>query len=192
MATPIPASIKLSVLLLILSEHTTAFMIPTYIAYMMQGFIENSTNSDNLESQISYYAGNIEGLNRLMSFFGCLFWGTVSDKIGRKYSLIMVLSGLTISSIGFGLATSYTIALIWRMISGLCAGTIPIMKAMLRDLSDDSNIAILYSYFGTGYGLASIAGPLIGGFLSHPYYNFSIFDSRFFHDFPYFLPQLLQ
>ena len=192
MVTAIPISIRLTILLVILSEHTINFMIPTYIAYMMQGFIEDSTSSADLEASISYHTGLIEGLNRFMSFFGCFFWGIVSDKLGRKHSLQIVLIGVFISSIGFGLSTSFYMALSWRMFAGLFSGTVPILKAMLRDLTDDSNFAVLYSYFGTGYGLASIIGPLVGGLASHPSEKLEIFNTGFFQDFPYFLPQILQ
>ena len=190
MATYLPFSIKLVVLLLIVSEHSIAYMIPTYIAYMMESFIGH--NTANLESEISYHVGTMEGMNRLMNFFGCLLWGYTSDKLGRQHSLILVLIGISVSSIGFGLSWSFEVALMWRMISGLCAGTVPITKAMLRDVSDDSNIAVLYSYFGTGHGIAAVLGPLLGGVLAHPGRIFPLFDNWFFNKFPYFLPQLAQ
>ena len=192
MATALLISTRLTILFIILSEHMINFMIPTCIAYMMEDFIRSSTLPEDLDEQVSYRSGCIEGLNRLMSFIGCLFWGSVSDRLGLKYSLLIVLSGLAISSLGFGLSTSFEIAVAWRMIAGLCAGTVPITKALLRDLSDDSNIAVLYSYFGTGYGLASIVGPLVGGTFSHPYRSFSVFDTGFFHEFPYFMTQVIQ
>ena len=192
MVTKLPIGTRLAVLLIILSEHSLSFLIPTYIAYMMEGFLISSTSKEDLKSQISYHAGTMEGLNRLMMFFSGFFWGAASDKIGRKRCLVIVLFGLFISSIGFGLASSFTIALIWRMITGLLAGTIPITKAMIRDLSDDSNIAILFSYFTSGSGLAAVIGPLIGGYFSHPADKFSLLNSTFFQDFPYFLPQFIQ
>jgi MFS family permease len=191
MVTSSPISIRLCVLINLLSEHILSFMVPTYLPYMMENFIDPHT--ENISSEISYHSGMIEGLNRLMSFFACLFWGSVSDNIGRKYSILIVFVGNFISTLGFGLSNSFAIAVMWRMISGLFSGIVPITKAMLADLSDDSNIAILYSYFATGYGVASVVGPLIGGIFSHPYRTFpSLFGSPFFHEFPYFLPQLIQ
>lgn len=192
MQTGVKFSVKIVVLLVILTEHTLAFMMPTILAYMIHGLLSKNTGSDISDSDVSFYTGIIEGLNRFMAFIGCLIWGTISDNIGRKYSLLIVLSGVGLTSIGFGLAQSLEAAIAWRMASGMFAGTIPIIKAMLRDISDDSNIAVLYSYFGTGYGLASIVGPIIGGLFSHPYRHLAIFDISFFHDFPYFLAILTQ
>ena len=192
MVNPFSLGVRLPILLIVLSENSMNFMIPTYLAYMIEDFIKSTTPPESLDAQISYHAAYIEGLNRLMSFFACLMWGYISDRIGRKYSLLIVLSGIAISSIGFGLSTSFEVALIWRMISGLCQGSIPIMKAMIQDLSDDSNIAFLYSFVSTGFGVASIIGPLVSGLFSHPYRTFAIFDTEFFHTFPYFMPQLIQ
>ncbi|OMJ76315.1 hypothetical protein SteCoe_24341 [Stentor coeruleus] len=187
MQAKVKFSVKIVVLLVILTEHALAFMMPTILAYMIHGLLSKNTDSEISDSDISYYTGVIEGSNRFMAFIGCLIWGTISDNIGRKYSLLIVLCGICATSFGFSLAQSFEAAVAWRMFSGVFAGVIPIMKAMLRDISDDSNIAVLYSYFGTGYGLASIVGPIIGGVFSHPYRHLAIFDTPFFHDFPYFL-----
>src|SRR5574343_211262 len=196
MATPLPLSIRMAVLLLIVSEHSIAYMIPTYLAWMMEDFINYSDHTHDIskiDSKISYYSGILEGLHRFMGILSCFLWGWASDKIGRQYSLIIVLSGVIISSIGLGLTQVFWVAVVFRSIGGLCGGTVPITKAMLRDVSDDSNIAVLYSYFGTGHGIAAVVGPLLGGRLAHPYKTFpSLFDSQFFHDYPYFLPQTAQ
>lgn len=73
MVTKLPIGTRLAVLLIILSEHSLSFLIPTYIAYMMEGFLISSTSKEDLKSQISYHAGTMEGLNRLMMFFSGFF-----------------------------------------------------------------------------------------------------------------------
>ena len=192
MSNPFSFGVRLPILLIFLSENCIAFIIPTYLPYMIGDLLKYSTSPEDLDAQVSYNVAYIEGLNRLMSFIASLIWGYVSDRIGRKYSLLMVLSGMSISSLGFGLSTSFEEAVIWRMISGLCQGAIPITKAMMQDLSDDSNIAFLYSFSTAGFGIASIIGPLVSGVFSNPYNTFSFLDTEFFHTFPYFMPHLLQ
>ena len=192
MANPIPLSIRLSVIFVLLSEYTGAIIVPTYIAYMVHEFIAPFTPSEDLESHISYNVGILEGMNKFMVFLSCIIWGCISDRIGRKPCLLINLSGIAISSVGLGLSDSVILALLWRMTAGISGGTITIMKAMLRDLSDDSNIAVLYSYLSIGNGIAAVLGSLIAGILSHPYRQFGIFDTEFFHSYPYVLPQFIQ
>ena len=192
MSNPFSFGVRFPILLIFLTENCISFIIPTYLPYMIGDFLKSSTSPEDLDAQISYHVAYIEGLNRFMCIIANLTWGYVSDRIGRKYSLLMVLSGMSISSLGFGLSTSFEVAVIWRMISGLCQGAISITKAMMQDLSDDSNIAFLYSYSTAGFGIASIIGPLVSGVFSNPYNTFSFLDTEFFHTFPYFMPQLLQ
>jgi MFS family permease len=172
-----------------MSEHIISFLMPTIVVYMIErlgGY--NTSNPDEIQT-VSIWVGLLEGGNRLFALFGGISWGMISDRIGRKKSLLMILIGVSISSLGIGLSTSLYTVLLWRVVGGFLAGTIPITKALMRDLSDDSNLSILYSYFGTGYGAASILGPLFGGLFSNP----DIFPLKwFFNTFPYFLPFFLQ
>ena len=175
---------KLSVLCAVLSENISLFLVPTVIPYLLEFVLED----DSFDS-ISFYVGVQEGLFRFMGIFGAVLWSIVSDRIGRKNCLIITMSGIAISSIGHGLSNTINTLLFWRLVAGLFSGTIPIMKALISDISDDSNISQLYGYFASGYGIASIFGPLIGGIFSKPYKMFpSFFGYQFFYDYPYFIP----
>ena len=169
------------------------FMMPTVVVYMVErlGSYNSSLGSDF--QSVSYWVGLLEGSNRLFALFGGIIWGAISDKIGRRSSLIYIIIGIGLSSLGVGLSSSLYSILCWRILAGFLAGTIPIMKALMRDLSDDSNISVLYSYFGTGYGAASIIGPLIGGLLSSPRSATSLlFSNPVISAFPYFYPFFIQ
>ena len=95
-----------------------------------------------------------------------------------------------------GLSTNYTTAFIARALAGLCAGITPVTKALMKDMTDNTNYSVLFSYCGIfhsgiGTGLGSLIGPLIGGLLSNP--NESLFsDSKtvFFAVYPYSLPNI--
>lgn len=192
-AKSIPFSIKVTVLLVVMSEHTLSFMMPTIMVYMVERLGSRSMIDVSDVQVVSFWVGILEGSNRAFALFGCVAWGAISDKIGRKNSLLIILSGISLCSLGLGLSYNLWWALGFRIIAGFCAGTIPTLKALMRDVSDDSNISILYSYFGTGYGAASILGPIVGGILSNPGNSeIFIFNNSFIEAFPYFYPMIFQ
>ena len=193
MASPVPFSLRITVLLLIMSEHIMSFMIPTIMVYYLEHILHTSATTEHGLKEISVKIGVLEGLYGVFAVFGGIIWGLISDRIGRKQSLIYILTGVLSTSILLGVAQIFEVALLARVLAGLFAGIIPMTKTLIRDLSDDSNISVLYSYFGGGYGAASIFGPLIGATLSKlndslpPSMTLSIFNT-----FPYFMPLLAQ
>lgn len=98
----------------------------------------------------------------------------------------------SITSLALGLCTSYEFALIIRIISGLFAGSLPVSKSYIREITDDTNISSLYGYFALGVGMAFSIGPLIST-LSKPASTIGgIFDCEFFQRYPYFLPLFIK
>ena len=191
MVNSISYSVRLVVFLSFMTEHSLTFMLPTIIVYYLENLYRNSGEINPSLEEVSYHIGILEGLYGCFALVAGTFWGVVSDKIGRKSSLIIIFTGISLSSIGLGLASSFNSAIFWRSVLGCFAGIIPTTKALMRDVSNDSNIGVLYSFFGAGYGAGSIFGPLLGGFLSCP--NTSLPNSlrfQFLNDYPYFLPFL--
>lgn len=70
-----------------------------YIYYMVQTF---GITTD--EKQISIYAGLVTSAFAIAEFSASIFWGWMSDKIGRKPVLLTGLAGTGISMLGFGFA----------------------------------------------------------------------------------------
>lgn len=116
----------------------------------------------------------------------------LSDKIGRKVVTIGALFMNFACSITLGLCTTFEAAFYVRIISGLFAGSMPITKSMIREVTDDTNISALYGSFALGIGLANSLGPFMAG-LSKPADSLGgNFDCDFFRTYPYFLPLFLQ
>jgi MFS family permease len=80
-----------------------------------------------------------------------------------------------------------------RCVTGLINGNSGVSKAYAGEITDDSNGARMFSYFGLSWGLGMMLGPVLGGLLSHPYRHFSFFFSEdgVFGTYPYLLPMLI-
>lgn len=88
-----------------------------YIYFMIQDF---KITDD--EKMISFYAGMVTSAFTFAEFCAGVFWGRLSDRIGRKPVLLTGLAGTAISVLIFGFAPNLAVALIARALGGLLNG----------------------------------------------------------------------
>ena len=69
------------------------------------------------------------------------FWGSLSDRIGRRPVIMAGLLGNTVFFTAFGLSSSLTMALIARFFAGAFNANIAVAKAYIGDISDHTNLA---------------------------------------------------
>ncbi len=96
-----------------------------------------------------------------------VFYGKLSDIFGRR---LMLLFGVTVFLIGSalsGLSWSMESLIIFRGIQGVGAGAIfPVSLAVIGDLFTPRERGRYQGLFGAVFGVASILGPLLGGWLT--------------------------
>ncbi|KAI8638831.1 major facilitator superfamily domain-containing protein [Parasitella parasitica] len=149
------------------------------------------------EKSVGYYVGLITSCFALTQLLTGIHWGMLSDRIGRRPVILQGLVGTITSILLFGLSKSFIWALLSRSLCGLLNGNVGVLKSMVSELTIDHlphQRAQAFSLLPLMYGLGSIIGPMLGGFLSHPVTNYpNIFGhlgalTDFLTEYPYFLP----
>ena len=113
--------------------------------------------------------GLIAGVYSLMNFFFSPFWGTLSDRFGRKP--IILISILITASSYFLFSFSNTLALVFlsRFLAGIGSANISTVQACVADISKPENRTKMMGIIGAAFGLGFIFGPPVGGFVKHHY-----------------------
>ena len=94
-------------------------------------------------------------------------WGRLADLYGRRSTYLTGLAIFLAGSVLSGFASSMAALIVCRTLQGLGGGAlIPLGMTIIADLYGLEKRARMQGYFSATWGLASIVGPLIGGFLT--------------------------
>ncbi|BAE56117.1 unnamed protein product [Aspergillus oryzae RIB40] len=167
-----------------------AFMyIFPYVYHMVESF--HVTDNDR---KIALYAGMITSAFTFAEFSTGMFWGRMSDKVGRKPVLIMGLIGTAISMIVFGFAPNLPTAMIARALGGLLNGNIGVLQTTVAEIvTVKEHQPRAYSIMPFVWCLGSIIGPAMGGALAQPCENYPWLFQRgtILESFPFLLPNVV-
>lgn len=111
--------------------------------------------------------GFMVGVHPAMQLVFAPIWGRLSDRIGRRPILLVGLLGSGLSYLIFGLATGYWWLFASRVMAGIAGANVPVAQAYIADSTDAANRTRGMGLVGAAFGLGFIAGPAIGGALSH-------------------------
>jgi EmrB/QacA subfamily drug resistance transporter len=94
-------------------------------------------------------------------------WGRLSDLYGRRRLYLLGVAVFLVGSVMSGAATSMFTLILARAIQGLGAGAIiPMSMTIVGELYTLSERARTQAVFSGVWGVASIAGPLVGGYIT--------------------------
>lgn len=95
------------------------------------------------------------------------FWGSLSDRVGRKKVLVLSLLSYAFTYSIMGLAPNVWWLIAARLLGGIfSAATLPTAQAFVADLSPPAERSVHMARMGAALSVGFVAGPLVGGVLA--------------------------
>lgn len=156
------------------SQYWTLFM--TFVVGAMAGLMvigviqlfgtEALVNSGIDKAKAGIIAGTAMGLfYALMNGLGRIIWGTLSDKLGRKNSIVLMtaIQGITMIVFFFVGKYEWGLYLAAAVIGFNFGGNFALFPAATADYFGNKNVGTNYPWVFLAYGVGGIVGPLLGG-----------------------------
>lgn len=97
---------------------------------------------------------------------GQLIFGPLSDRFGRRPSLLAGLALSVLSSLACVLTQSVTAMILWRLLGGLgAAAAVAIAFAVVRDLFDGPQARAKFAFVNMVFGVAPLVAPALGSWI---------------------------
>jgi OFA family oxalate/formate antiporter-like MFS transporter len=149
----------------------TSFFVGATAGLMVIGVIQlfgkdALTAHGKTVEQANIIAGTAMGLfYALMNGLGRIVWGRVSDRLGRKNSVVLMLVLQGVIMIVFHFVGGYE----WGLYLGAAfigfnfGGNFALFPAATADYFGNKNVGINYPWVFMSYGVGGVVGPILGG-----------------------------
>lgn len=95
-----------------------------------------------------------------------LFYGSLSDSVGRRWPMLISMTGATLITLMLGFIHHYPSLLLLRALQGFCLGGLPaIAIAYMGDEFSPTALTAAVGFYISANTLGGIGGRLIGGFV---------------------------
>ena len=133
----------------------------SFLANLVERLRELAGGDENaVETLFGGLLGSIYGL---LQFAFATIWGGLSDRIGRRPTLIVTLTGTALSYVAWVFAGAFWVLILARVLGGIMAGNISTASAAVADTTSTRDRAKGMGIVGMAIGLGFILGPAIGG-----------------------------
>src|SRR5690606_23433290 len=93
-------------------------------------------------------------------------WGRLSDRIGRRRTMLFTIAGTALSLLALGLAPSLAWIAAARVAAGAFAANISVASAYIADVTEEAERTRWMGVLGASFGVGFVLGPAIGGLLA--------------------------
>lgn len=99
-------------------------------------------------------------------FLGELFWGRLSDRIGRRPVLLITIVASAVTYLALAFAPGIWIAILVRAAGGFVSGYMSVIQAYIVDVTPPELLASRLGWVGSAFGFGFAIGPALGGLMA--------------------------
>ena len=141
-------------------EHYLALEGPGSAIGSLQHSLASFAGSNSNAVQ-TLFGGLLGSLYSLLQFLFAPVWGGLSDRIGRRPTLLVTLTGTLLGYVVWVFAGSFWLLVASRLLCGLCSGNISTASAVIADVTEGKDRARGMGLVGMSIGLGFILGPVL-------------------------------
>lgn len=108
------------------------------------------------------FGGILGSLYSGLQFAAAPLWGALSDRIGRRPTLLVTLFGTALSYALWSVSAAFLWLVVSRLLAGIMAGNISTASAVIADVSPRESRGRNMAVIGMAVGLGFVLGPAIG------------------------------
>ncbi|CAG8459726.1 433_t:CDS:2 [Dentiscutata heterogama] len=122
--------------------------------------------SKNPKWDLVLLGGALGSLYSFLQFVASPFIGTLSDRYGRRNTLLVTMIGNILSTLIWLFSKSFGLFVLSRIIAGLSEGNVQLSIAIISDVTSKESRSKGLALVGIAFSISFTIGPAIGAFFS--------------------------
>jgi MFS family permease len=133
----------------------------TTVGSFLDGLARASGNRSR-ENVEALFGTVLMGIYSVLQFLFAPFWGSLSDRIGRRPVLLVTIGGIAVSYLIWFFSGSFWLLVAARLLGGLMSGNISTASAAVSDATTPEERPKGMGMVGAAIGLGFTVGPVLG------------------------------
>jgi MFS family permease len=108
------------------------------------------------------FGGFLASFYSILQFVFSPFWGSLSDRLGRRGVLLVTVAGTALGYVIWVVSGSFWLFLLSRVVSGAFSGNLSVVTAAVADVTTRQERSRAMGIVGAAFGLGLVTGPVLG------------------------------